>query len=185
MGNERDLFEWRRLGHWDSAAAKARFAAYVLWRMRDTSLHAEMVKECGHESDDAGLALLEAFRRESAVALELVVKAVIASKLRAKGADPATEGVPATHDLPKLWQEAGLPALSGDDLYRLHLAKSVLMWAGRYATPRSVKAWEQENKEFDALEDPPRYEKKFVFRTPITLGWEDFDRLYQVAFQAL
>lgn len=185
MGNEKDVFEWRRFGHWQSMAVKARFAAYVLWRMRDNSLHTGMAQECGHDSDDAGLALLEAFRRECAVALELVVKAVIASKLRARAADPATESVPATHDLPKLWQEADLPALSGDDLYRLHLVKSVLMWAGRYATPRTVKAWEQENKEFDALAYSPHDEKKYVFRTPITLGWEDFDRLYQIAFQAI
>jgi hypothetical protein len=185
MGNERDIFEWRKFGHWDSSAAKARFAAYVLWCMQDISRHADLARECGHGSGDASLALSEAFRRESAIALELVVKAVIASKLRARSADPATEGVPATHDLPKLWQEAGLPALSSDDLYRLQLVKSVLMWAGRYATPRSVKAWEDENKEFDALEDPPRDKTKFVFRTPITLGWEDFDRLYQIVHQAL
>jgi hypothetical protein len=185
MGNERDVFEWRKFSHWDSNAAKARFAAYVLWRMRDISRHADLARECGHGRGDTGLALSEAFQRESAIALELVVKAVIASKLRARDADPATEGVPATHNLSNLWREAGLPALSSEDLYRLQLVKSVLTWAGRYATPRSVKAWEEENKEFDALENPTRDKTKFVFRTPITFGWEDFDRLYQIAHQAL
>jgi hypothetical protein len=185
MSNERDLYEWRRFGHWDSTAAKARFAAYVLWRMREGSLHAEMARECGHENGDADLALLEAFRRESATALELVVKAAIASRLRARVADLASEGVPTTHDLPELWQEAGLPTLSSEDSYRLQLVKSVLLWAGRYATPRSVKAWEQENKEFEALEGPPIDHIESEFRTPITLGWEDFDRLYQIARKAL
>lgn len=185
MGNERNVFEWRRYGHWDSSAAKARFSAYVLWRMRDASLHSEFAQQCGHARGDAGLALLESFRRESAIALELVVKAVIASRLRARAADPAAEGVPATHDLPKLWQTAGLPSLSGDDLYRLHLAKSVLSWAGRYPTPRKVKAWEEENREFEALENPQREASRFQIRTPITIRWEDFDRLYQIASRAL
>lgn len=185
MGNERDVFEWRRYGHWDSSAAKARIAAYVLWQMKDASRHSELAQECGHVSGDTSLGISEAFRRESALALELVVKAVIAKKLRERAADSATEGIPATHDLPKLWREAGLPSLSGDDLFRLQLAKSVLMWAGRYPTPRSVKAWEEETKEFDALGNPPRDKTKLEFRVPITIEWEDFDRLYQVAHKAL
>lgn len=185
MGNERDVFEWRRYAHWDSSAAKARFAAYLLWQMRDKALHSTLASECGHESGDSGLALTEAFRRESAISLELIVKAVIAKKLRDRAADPAIEGVPATHDLPKLWREAGLPNLSADDLYRLQRAKSVLIWAGRYPTPKSVKAWEEEGQEFDVLETPPRDKTKFTFRTPITTSWEDFDRLYQFAKQAL
>ena len=183
MGNERDVFEWRRYGHWDSSAAKARFAAYVLWHMQDVSRHVELARECGHTSGDSGLAISEAFRRESAIALELVVKAVIAKNLRTRAADPATEGVPPTHDLPKLWRKASLPALSGDDAFRLQLVKSVLLWAGRYPTPRNVKAWEDESREFDALESPSRDKARFQFRTPITIGWEDFDRLYQIARQ--
>jgi hypothetical protein len=79
MGNERDVFEWRRFGHWESSAAKARFAAFVLWHIAHDSRYAKLTHAAGHKSDDAGLGLFEAFRRESAVALELVVKAVIAS----------------------------------------------------------------------------------------------------------
>jgi HEPN domain-containing protein len=185
MGNERDLFEWRRYGHWDSSAAKARFAAYVLWRMCDHIRHAEFAYECGHNSGDTDLGLLEAFRRECALALELIVKAVIAKKLKDRNADPGKEGVPATHDLPKLWRQANLAKLSGDDEFRLQLAKSILTWAGRYPTPKNVKAWVEENKDFDALEDPPQDKSKFVIRTPVTMSWEDFDRLYQIAKASL
>lgn len=185
MGNERDVFEWRRYGHWDSSAEKARFAAYVLWQMQDASRYSELARECGHVAGDAGLAISETFRRESAIALELVVKAVIAQKLRARAADPATKGVPATHDLPKLWRDAGLPILSGDDAYRLQLAKSVLLWAGRYPTPRTVKAWQDEAKEFASLENSLQDTTKIEFRTPITIGWQDFERLYQIARNAL
>jgi hypothetical protein len=181
VSNEKDVFEWRRYGHWHTSAAKARFAAFVLWHMQDDSRLTEMAHECGHQGGDANLGVHEAFRRESAVALELIVKAVIACKLLARATDPATEGVPTTHDLPTLWRQGGFPDLSREDLYRLHLVRSVLMWSGRYAIPRNVKAWEDENKAFNALEDPPPEPGKYVFRTPITLGWAEFDRLYQIA----
>lgn len=128
MGNERDVFEWRRYGHWDSSAAKARFAAYVLWRMPGEALHSELARDCEHTTGDASLRLREASRRESVIALELIVKAVIAKRLRRRSADPATEGIPVIHDLPDLWKKAGLPTLSREELYRLHLAKTVLLW---------------------------------------------------------
>ena len=185
MRNERDVFEWRRYGHWRTSAAKARYASYVLWQMRGQSRSAELAAECGHNGGDIDLSLSEAFRRESAVALELVVKAVIVKRRQDRSADPTTEGIPATHDLPKLWLEASLPKLSPDDLFRLQLAKSVLLWAGRYPAPKSVKAWEYETREFDELVAPPRINSKPVFRTPISIGWEDFDRLYQLANKAL
>jgi hypothetical protein len=181
MGNEKDVFEWRKFGHWRSSAAKARFSAYVLWHMLDDSRLIEMARECGHLGGDFKLGIVEAFRRESAVALELVVKAVIANRLQARAADPETEGVPTTHDLPKLWKQANLPDLPREDRYRLQLVKSVLMWSGRYATPRTVKAWEEENRAFDALEEPPPNSGTFIFRTPVTVGWTEFDRLYQIA----
>jgi hypothetical protein len=110
---------------------------------------------------------------------------VIAHKLRARRADPKTEGVPATHDIPKLWAEAGLPGLPREDRYRLLICKSVLLWSGRYQTPKSPKAWEAENKAFDALEDPPAKPGKVIFREPITIGWPEFDRLYQIAQAAI
>ena len=181
MSNAKDVIEWRRFGHWNSSAAKARFSAFVLWNLRGDALIGKMADECGHQRGDEDLAVSEAFRRESAVALELVIKAVIAHKLQTRGADPATESVPATHDIPKLWLDAGLPDLPRQDLYRLHLAKSILMWSGRYATPRTAKAWEEENKAFDALEDPVPEPGKIVFRKPITMSWAEFDRLYQIA----
>lgn len=181
MGNERDVFEWRRFGHWDTSAAKAWFSAYVLWHMRCESELKALAVEAGHQGGDAGLAIGEAFRRESAIALELVMKAVIARKMRERGADPAKEGVPATHDLPKLWSDAGLPALQREDQYRLLLARRVLVWSGRYATPRSVRAWEDENRDFEAIEYPKSVPRKFVFRAPITIDWTAFDRIYRIA----
>lgn len=150
--------------------------------MQNDSRLVEMAKECNHSGGDCTLATFAAFRRESAVALELIVKAVIANTLEARGADPGTEGIPATHDLPNLWKQTKLPKLSREDRYRLQLVKSVLMWSGRYATPRTVKAWEEENKEFDALKEPPPSPGQFAIQTPVTFGWVEFDRLYQIAY---
>ena len=185
MGNEKDLFEWRRFGHWRTSAAKARFSAYVLWHMQDDSQLIDMARESGHLGGDYTLGVSEGFRRESAIALELIVKAVIAKALEAQAADPATECVPATHDLPKLWKQANLPVLPLEDRYRLQLVKSVLTWSGRYATPRTVKAWEEETRAFDALKEPPPSPGKFIARTPIKFGWIEFDRLYQMAHSFL
>jgi hypothetical protein len=184
MGNEQRVFEWRRFGHWKRSAEKARFAAFVLWEMLDGSRLEKVVRECAYTGGDAHLAVIEAFRRESAVALELIVKAVIARKLQWGGADPKTDGVPATHDVPKLWLDAGLPELSREDRYRLFIFKSVLMWSGRYPTPKSPKVWEAENNAFDELEDPPAEAGKFIFRQSITIGWLEFDRLFQIAHAA-
>jgi hypothetical protein len=62
--------------------------------MRRSTQLKELVAKCdAYWGGDADLAVHEAFRRESAIALELVVKAVIADKLQARGADPAKEGV--------------------------------------------------------------------------------------------
>ncbi len=186
MSIERNVFEWRRFGHWDSSAAKARLSAFVLWKMMDTPGASEFAAECGHRGDDYGLALGEAFRRESAIALELVVKAVIARQMASRGADPAKEGVPATHDLPQLWTMAGLPELAPEDEYRLHLVKQTLTWSGRYATPRTVKAWEEENRQLESVEPTDGdSSERFRVRTPIRSGWPEFDRLYQIADTAL
>jgi hypothetical protein len=181
MGNERDVFEWRRFGHWATSARKARLAAFGLWRMRDGTLLADAVKEIGYAGGDEELAIMEAFRRESAVALELVIKAVIANRLIAARADPATAGLPATHDIPDLWAQARLPKLESDDRRRLLIFKSILMWSGRYSTPRTVEAWEKENAEFDKLDDPPVAPNQFVIRKHLPMGWPEFDRLYQMA----
>jgi hypothetical protein len=185
MGIEKNVFEWRRFGHWDTGAKKARLSAYALWTLCDQTSHAALATQCNHQGDDVALALHEAFRRESAIALELVIKAVIARKLRDRAADPALEGVRVTHDVPKLWLEAGLPTLAREDLYRLYLAKQVLIWSGRYSTPSSVKAWEKETLEFRGLEDPATSGQRFKASTPIVLGWSDFDRLFQIAFSFL
>jgi HEPN domain-containing protein len=180
MYAEQSTFDWCRYGHWNTSAEKARLSAFLLWQTCERDKLAALQNEAHYTNGDADLALLEGFRRESAVALELIIKAVIAEQFRRRRASES-ERVPKTHDIPKLWLEAGLPELERDDKYRLLLFKSVLYWSGRYAMPQSAEAWAEENRAFAELEGPAQREGKFIFKTPISYGWEEFDRLFQIA----
>ena len=82
-----------------------------------------------------------------------------------------------------LWAQAGLPKLGREDRYRLLFFKSILMWSGRYATPRTAEAWERENEAFLALE--PSTHKRRLLKRPIPFGWPEFDRLYRIAAERL
>jgi hypothetical protein len=179
-------FEWRHHYHWDIYARKARLSAFALWQMLDETELNKLVDKCGYENrGDADHAIMLAFRRESCIALELVIKAVIAQNLRNSGANPAEKQgqIPMSHDLPKLWQTAGLLKLPVEDQQRLLLGKSVLMWSGRYATPTSEKNWTTENKEMDKLRKQTSGGK--LFSKPTTISWSDFDRLFKIAETAL
>jgi hypothetical protein len=172
MYAEQSAFDWHRYGHWDTRAERVRLSAFLLWQAaRDPDRLATLRNEAHYSSGDAGIAMLEGFRRESAVALELIIKAVIAKQFRLRHASES-ERVPATHDIPKLWLEAGLPELESEDKNRLLSFQSVLNWSGRYATPRSAKAWAEENRTFA---------ERGCLRISIWCGWEEFDRLFQTA----
>jgi hypothetical protein len=181
-------FERRRIapGHFWAKANNARLSAATLWHLseNDVAVHA-IIDEVGYSGTPA-IAYWEAFSREAAIALELIVKAVIAQQMTMRRANPSTEGVPTTHDLPALWAQAGLPKLGPEDRYRLLFFKSILMWSGRYATPRTAEAWEreweQENEAFQAVQ-PPREGR--LLQYPIPCGWPEFERLYRIAAERL
>jgi len=175
-------FEWRRIatGWWYSRARNARFAALSLAKLCDEDIALKFAKDTDYH-DTPSIALYEAFSREAAISLELIIKAVIARTLELQNADPAHIGVPLTHNLPDLWKKAGLPSVSPEDQYRLHRFKSILIWAGKYPTPRTEKAWEEERDEFKQLEGPPERHGKPVIRKPISCKPEDFERLYKIA----
>jgi len=182
--NEQSTFDWRRYGHWSTTADKARLVAFLLWHSRDPARVAQLETDAGYSGGDTGLALSEGFARESAVALELIVKAVIARQLELDNGTPA-QRVPATHDIPELWKAAHLPTLDEGDRYRLLLVRQTLMWSGRYGTPRTVKAWEEERNALREFEPSVPASKTVVFWQPPGFGWEEFDRLYQMARQRL
>ena len=72
------------------------------------------------------------------LALELIIKAVIALRLE-NGEDlGSVTKVPANHMIPELWSQARLPQLSRDDYGRLIKARIYLRWAGRYPAPAAM-----------------------------------------------
>ena len=82
---EQDVIEWRRYGHWSTSAKKAHFAAFVLWHGMEESRLSEMVRESAYTGGDAGLALRQAFQRESAIALEPCCEGRNRSQTRSEG----------------------------------------------------------------------------------------------------
>lgn len=120
-------------------------------------------------------ALFEGWLRESSLALELIVKGVLAERAVQTGGEAV---VPNVHDVPKLWRMAQLPRLSRDDEYRLLVAYQVLQWAGRYAAPRKGR--------------PDLFAEMRKMRTyatdgrtqrvePLNYDWDSFDALFQQA----
>jgi hypothetical protein len=121
--------------------------------------------------------------REAALALELIIKAVIAQRIEIYGECESQKSVPPTHDVSKLWQIAGLRALKIPDRFRLLMASEVLHWSGRYAAPRLDKHWEKQNKEWRALEalEDGGVRKRLRFSTYPGFKWKDVNRLFAMA----
>jgi hypothetical protein len=178
-------FEWRRIApfHWVARAENARLSAAAMWHLQDGGDFAQTIPTNVGYRGTPSIAYAEAFFREAAIALELMIKGVIAQQMEMRRADPATEGVPATHDLPALWAQAGLPKLGREDRYRLLSFKRVLMWSGRYATPRTAEAWDREIEAFAALQPPRPEGTRLLGIRPISCGWPEFDRLFQLAWK--
>lgn len=180
-------FERRRIApaHWWARADNARLSAATIWQLRDGGDFTSAIKASIAYGGSPSIAYGEAFQREAAVALELITKAVIAQRMTMRHADPAFESVPTTHDLPTLWGQAGLIKLGREDRYRLLRLKSVLMWSGRYATPRTEQAWERELEAFRPFQPPRDEGGRPRIHYPIPCGWPEFDHLYQLAAQQL
>ena len=183
MGKETlSTFKWRRLatGWWYSRAKNARFAALALAKLCDEDIAVKFAKDTDYDGTPS-IALYEAFSREAAISLELIIKAVIAQTLELQNADPATTGVRPTHDLPALWNEAGLPSVSREDHYRLHRLKAILIWAEKYPTPKTEKAWDEEENVFRQLAEPSEWHGNLVLRKAIGCKPDGFERLYKIA----
>src|ERR1700675_349501 len=88
-------FERRRRAplHFEGRAANALHSASVLWNAD----------------------VQEGFVREASIALELIVKAVIAQRLEVGEDLGGITRVPVSHNVPKLWSDANLPDLPRED----------------------------------------------------------------------
>ena len=123
--------------------------------------------------------MYEGFVREAALALELIVKAVIAQKLELQVAPEGVNAIRTTHDLPWLWKDAGLRTLSRKDQALLLAGKRILIWSGRYAAPKSDADLVREEEAYDALF--PRTKGSIFSKPEDYIDWDGFDRIYQIA----
>lgn len=161
------------------AAENARFSSRVLWSTSSEAANAIRSEFfCG---DANGEALVEAYRREASVALELVIKAVIAQRVENGTADTHAGSVPMTHNLPTLWENAKLPKLPKDDRGRLLKAKYILLWTGRYPAPKTDEDFERMRSELKGYKVITGEIGRFITTKDLSFSWDDFDRIYQVA----
>jgi hypothetical protein len=92
--------------HFMAKADNARFVAYVL----NQGLSAECtsrIKAAANYGGTPQVAMFEAFRREAAIALELIVKAVIAQNIESGVAPAHIVSVRPTHDVPSPENSSG------------------------------------------------------------------------------
>ncbi len=181
MTDVESIHEIRRRAplHYWAKAVNAHYTSYVLSHSISNDA-LEKAAEAMHYGGTPWVAVDESSRREAAIAIELIIKAVIARKVASGVAPKNVTHVRPSHDVVALWGEAGLPKLPVDDRRRLLRIKSLLYWSSRYAAPKSDK---DADKEIDADETlKGSKENSGVLIEPmLSLGWDDFDRIYQVA----
>lgn len=166
--------------HFHAKADNARFNAYVLSHL--DGLNIEAFARQANYGGNTDIALSEAFDREASLALELIVKAVIAQRLELGKELSEIAKVPASHNVPDLWRKARLPELSQEDAGRLVIARVYLMWASRYAAP---------NKDADGDRDHDDIARHATDRVSGIKGirlvrrrsfnWDDVSRIYGIA----
>ncbi len=169
--------------HYLTKANNARLNAAILSNQIDDKSLSDAINLTDY-SDSPGIALLEGFRREASIALELVIKAVIARKIEMGTAPKHVVRVRPTHDVTRLWNEAELPKLGREDQRLLLRVKSLLSWSSRYAAPyndkQSEEKWEEDERLRPQNKEPFRIES---IASTLSLTWENFDKLYKIAFK--
>jgi hypothetical protein len=176
------IHEMRRRapGHFLAKAENARMAAHYLLSMFNDGTFRKAADAIGY-SGSPDIVIAEAFRREAAIALELIIKARIAFNIERGVGPKGCTKPPSNHNVVQLWAMAGLPALSADDQLILYRVKSLLEWSGRYAEPKTDAAYQKEMDQEDAIYLQTGRDR--LFRRYPSFDWECFDRLYQLARQ--
>lgn len=160
--------------HYWAKANNAHYIAHILSCGQSTENLKAVATELGYGGTPT-IATQEAFKREASIALELIVKAVIAFKIKLKISPQHVTRVRPTHDLEKLWVDAQLPKLNEEGLLVLLRAKSILIWSGRYAAPKTDDDFEKEQATESAIRHPANRSEIF------SIDWQNFNNVYQVA----
>jgi hypothetical protein len=165
--------------HFWAKADNARFVAHVL--CFDSGEHDDKSADLIGYSGNPRIARREGFRREASISLELIIKAAIAQRIEAGISAKFVTQVRATHDVLSLWGDAGLPKPSKRDSLLLLLVRRTLLWSGRHAAPRDDVNHEKDLAQEAAIKGPRGKLSILNAQKPLSLGWDDFERLYDVA----
>lgn len=134
------------------------------------------------EAPSRGIALHEGFCREAGVALELIIKAMIAQHIEAKR--NTTARPPDSHELLDLWSQAKLPSITkGQKLTLLEFGR-VLKWAGRYPAPLKDEEYDRYASQEEALLEMPSEPGRLRIKKLMPLTWERFIEVYDIAIAA-
>jgi len=185
----RSIHDMRRAapGHYWAKANNARLVAYIL----SQGLPAQNLNSAAEKIGFSGtpsIAIGEAFQREASLALELIIKSVIAEKIQTRNCLSGLSAVPMTHDVVRLWKQAGLPDLSNADWRQLHHVKRLLYWAARYAAPSNDERYGKEEKEIAVypVESEGRSLADRIRSGDVpVLDWQTFDRFYEMAMNEI
>lgn len=173
------VFDMRKSAplHYLARADNARFSAFILSRP-ESEFGISNADELGYGGTPR-IGMHEGFLREASLALELILKAIIAST-RKSGV-----GIPHTHNLPQLWSEAKLTTLEPFDNYQLFEFYVTMKWSGRYPVAKTRREYESDNDELTRLRIEAQGKSQFGLRVHSLLptGWNEFERLYQFAFE--
>ncbi|WP_238232899.1 hypothetical protein [Methylobacterium thuringiense] len=116
--------------YYEEYAYNALFAANILWK-QNLEINAETIN-FNSKSINIVKSIDEAFRREGSFAIELIVKAAMAYRLKNDLSNPKISKISSSHDITVLWKDAELQSLDAENKRRLIIATQTLYWSGRY-----------------------------------------------------
>lgn len=162
--------------HYWARSVNAFYTAYVLSKTSEKRARG-FADQVGYGGTPR-VALQEAFIREAAIALELIIKAILADQL------PEGQRIPKNHNLPLLWEQAKLRKPSAVDMYHLNYLAIVLKWSGRYPVAAGRAKYDADLREHDRLLKKANGQETSLVITTRPTRWNEFSTLYEIASQA-
>lgn len=169
--NERQ-FERRKSNsvYWYNKAVDLRGSAAALWATMQDEEASQVAERLGLGRDFTfRIACWPVYRMLCGLSLELMFKAIIV----ARGASP-----PATHDLVRLSEQAGV-ATDAHDSGLLSILSEAILWDGKYPVPKQeVRLEALDCLASTYLADKVPIGTLHVLRPNGALDWESFGRLW-------
>jgi len=146
-----DIWEERRqsMGWYWARAYNTRFSAYIIYEnlAADLSIAAANVNYSGNPET----ALKESFLRETAIAIELISKAALATKIHNGTSKSKRRKMPKTHDLFLLFDDLGIELTDDRQVFHLNRLTEILYWAGKYGAPNKGAPTNSRGKKYDEM----------------------------------